>query len=263
MEEQEFKTEGEQLSLQSLFIEVKKNLLLIIVITLLFALAGGLYSKFFVKTKYTSRGSFIVNVSMEESKVTETTAYSYAVSLTNSLAPFIKTANVGKKAAELYNSGKYNKDADGNLVPPVEQLKEGVFTGSLTVTTTEKNFIITVICTTTNPNADKILQAAMDATQEVANELTDKDGKRTVMYNKFLQYEAPSYPSSDSSTRIYKYILIFMLLGLVVSAVVIILKILFNDTYKTKEDLERDLNVEVLALIDDLAEVKEGSHYGR
>ena len=245
MEEQEIRSESEnQLSFQTLFLEVKKNIFLIILITLLFALAGAAYARFFVQTRYTSNASFMVNVAREDVNNSETTAYSYAIALTGTLEEFIKTSKVGEKAAEIYFE-EYGKE-----IPQY----------SLSTSTTEKNFIIPITCSSTDKYSGRILKSVMDATMEVANELKGQDDKPTVVYNKFLVFEGADVNvqgRADSGAKMYKYILIFMLIGLVISAVVIILKILFNDTYKFKEDLEKDIPVEVLSLIDDLTHVKE------
>ena len=245
MEEQELRQESDnQLSLQTLFLEVRKNVLLIAVITLLFALAGAAYARYFVKTRYTSSGALMVNVTYGEGSEIkgETTAYSYSIAITDTVSKFITTSKVAEKAAELYKE-KYGED-----IPSY----------ALGVTTTEKNFIINVSCTSTNRETKQILDVVMDATKAAANELKGQDGNHTVFYNKLFVFEDASEGWADSGARMYKYVLIFMLLGLVVSAVVIILKILFNDTYRFKEDVEKDLSVEILALIDDLTGMKEG-----
>ena len=250
MEEQEIRKESEnQLSFQTLILELRKNILLIVIITLLFALAGAAYARYFVETKYTSSGSLMVNVAREDMGVSETTAYSYAIALTDTLSKFISTSKVREKAAELYKE-EYKKGTKG--------YKEKMPSYSIGVSTTEKNFIITVTCTSTDRDTKQILDTVMDAAIKVANDLKGQDEEYTVLHNKMFVFEEASTGWPDSGARMYKYVLIFMFVGLVVSAVIVILKILFNDTYRFKEDVEKDLSVEILALIDDLTDVKEG-----
>ena len=243
--EQEVQKESEnQLSMQTLFLEAKHSLLMIIIVTLLFALAGGIYARFFVDTKYTSKASFVVNVMPDETSGSTTTAFSYAVNLTNTLGPYITTTKVCEKALEIYNDSHEEKLSSYAVIQK-----------ALSYSVIEKSFIIPLTCTTTNPDADGILQAAMDAAIEVAKEYEDG---QTFLANKLLIYEEPSKPTNDSRNKLYKFILIFFFIGLVVSFLIVIFKIILNDTYKSKEDLERDIPVEVLALVDDLTQSKGG-----
>ena len=243
--DQEAQRENEnQLSLQTLFVEAKNSWLLIIIVTLLFALVGGIYAQFFVDVTYTSKASFVVNVMPDETAGNTTTAYSYAVNLTNTLGPYIKTTNVCKKALDIYNDSHEEKLSSYNEIQK-----------AISYSVTDKSFIISLTCATANPDADGILQAAMEAAIDVAQEYQEG---QTFLANKLLIYEQPSKPSDNEISKLYKYILIFFVLGLVVSGVIVLLKVILNDTYKSKESLESDIPVEVLALIDDLAEAKEG-----
>ncbi|MBQ7642718.1 MAG: hypothetical protein IJS67_02335, partial [Clostridia bacterium] len=54
MEEELQEVRGNRISLVSLIVEIRRNLLLIIIITLLFTVAGGIYGNYFVKTNYSS-----------------------------------------------------------------------------------------------------------------------------------------------------------------------------------------------------------------
>ncbi len=242
--EQDRQTVSEtQLSLQTILIEVRNNLLLIIIVTLLFALAGGIYGKFFVKTQYTSKAAMVVTALPEETSGSTTTAYTYSVNLTNTMGLFVKSRTVCERAAELYEGKTGNK------------ISSGTIQGSISYSVVEKTFIINLTCKTTHGDADVILEVLMDAAIEVANEYND--GKS--FFAKKLQiFDAPTSPSDDSSTKLYKYIFVMLAIGLVVSVLIIILKIILNDTYKSKDDLERDIPVEVLALVDDLTQIKEG-----
>ena len=62
------------------------------------------------------------------------------------------------------------------------------------------------------------------------------------------------YVSSDMSSR--KILIIAALIGFVVACIVVYIKYISDNTVKSKEQLEKMVGANVIAFIDDIAEVK-------
>ena len=68
---------------------------------------------------------------------------------------------------------------------------------------------------------------------------------------------SPSRVTNDSLTKVIKFLVIFFVIGLVVSAIAIVIGVLLDDTYKTKEQFEKDTGIDVLATLENIALAKE------
>ena len=264
MEEQnqELREEGTQLTLISILFEVKRNILLLIIVTLALALAGGIYGRFFVATKYSSKASLIVippETENVETHTTNTSDFSYAVYIAGTVGEIIKSEVVCGKVAKAYNEGIEAYNADDSHSEKMNKISAGLVKSGLTVTTQEKNFVVNITFTSTDPHAKEILSQVLTTTLEYI----DSDYSGMVWYSsRFTILDTAGAPSPDSSSRTIKYLLIFALVGVALSLGIIVLKMILTDTYNKKEDLENDIPVEVLALINDLTDSKEGHKVG-
>ena len=266
MEEQnqELREEGTQLSLVSILFEIKRNILLLVIVTLVFALAGGIYGRYFVTTKYSSKASLIVippeTASSTTNKTTANTSeFSYAVYIAATIGEIIKSSTVCGKVAEAYNAGIETYNADETHTVKMQSIKSGLVQSGLTVSTEDKNFVVNITFNSTDPHAKEILNQVIETTLAYIN----SDDSGMVWYSeRFKTLDTAGSSTPDSSSRTIKYLLIFAFVGIVVSLGIIILKMLLNDTYNKKEDLENDIPVEVLALINDLTESKEEHKVG-
>lgn len=252
MEEQELRGEQtSQITLSSLLAELRNNLILIIVITLVMTVLGGLFGALFVKTKYSSSAALVVSPpSASSSSGGSNSDLSYAVNLTNSFKDFFKSDFVSKDAAAKYNATAAEKVTAG-------QIKSGI-----TTTTNTQSFIINVSFTSNNKDAQNILNQIIESAISLADStVVDAGGNEKPVYGLFYEkLTVMNYAggvSSDSFSKVVKYLALFFAGGLVVSFVIIVLKLILNDTYKTKESLENDVPVEVLAMIEDITLAKE------
>ena len=250
-ERQEINVEesGNQISLQSILLAVRQNWLLILVITLVVTIAGAVYGAFFVKTQYTASATVMVDTKSDTSGET-----SYAISLTHTAAQLIATHPDIRSTAYKRYQDAHPEDTESPY-------------GTITAAEVTQTYIIRITFTSTNKNANEILKEILTSIQDEINYVEgyekDENGNDVPVYRytslagKIKTIVRPTVSSPDWTSRIMRYLLIFFVIGLAISVVVVILKIIFDDTYKSKEDLERDIPLEVRAMIEDITDVKE------
>lgn len=89
---------NEGISLVELFSVLKKNILLILVVTFAFTVFGGIYGKFVKKPVYSATATAIIQV--DDQKTTEYNSFVYAQYLVNSVSEFIVSDSVTKEVAK-------------------------------------------------------------------------------------------------------------------------------------------------------------------
>lgn len=243
--------EARQISLQILWNEFKKKWWIVALITVIFTVMGGLFGKFYVKTTYSASSSLIVVPEQMGTGTGNNTELTFAVNLTYTFASVIPSSAVSRIAADKYNK-KY----------PDAKISASQIMSGTTVTTDEKSFVIVVKYSSSNPNSHEILNFLVDSVLEYSNQtVTDEKGEETynirLLADKLRVMDYAERSSNDERSKVIKYLLIAFVLGLAVSAVILVLGVFINDTYTSKEELERDLSIEILAFIDNI-DAKEG-----
>lgn len=109
MNNNEFKNENEVvkegISFSEILFLIKRNILMIIIVTLVFTGVGFVYGKFFCKPTYTATTTAVVQV--ENSSISEYNAFVYSQYLVNSMAEFIVSDSVTKEVAKAVINEKY------------------------------------------------------------------------------------------------------------------------------------------------------------
>src|SRR5574344_778811 len=118
---EEMPEEKSGISLGEIAILAKRYSFLIILITIIFAVIGIFYARFFVKTSYSTSAKVMI---MADYSTNEGNNFTYATRLVSSFQDFIKTEKVRKaflaKAVEKTEEYK----AQGNVV--VDENKDGI-----------------------------------------------------------------------------------------------------------------------------------------
>ena len=89
---------NEGISLVELFSVLKKNLVLILVVTVVFTALGAIFGKFVKKPVYSATATAIIQV--DDSQTSEYNAFVYAQYLVNSVSEFIISDSVTKEVAK-------------------------------------------------------------------------------------------------------------------------------------------------------------------
>ncbi len=252
MEEEVVYNEKEsQLTLGALLEAAKRRIGLILAITLFLTVVGGIVGKFFIKTKYTSSGEAIVMMTVgddDANKTSSTTAYQYSVYLAETVnTSFLKSDLVLKKASETLKT-------DHNIDISPEKLKSGL----TSTVDSNRGIAISVKFSSNYEEADVILGTVLNTLVEELN-TKKEDGSYTweLFGNSVRITSSPSKVTSDSTSKVIKFLAIFFVIGLVVSAIVIVIGVLLDDTYKSKEQFEKDTGIDVLVTLENIALAKE------
>ncbi len=235
----------EELDLKQLVNIFWNKRLQIISIILIFLIIGVIYTFMFITPKYKSYTSLVLaksdNVS-EEVKDTSTitqTDITLNQKLVSTYSELIKSKNVLREVIKNLN---INEDE--------ESLK-----GNITVSAVKDTELIQI--TVTNYYPDR----ASDIANEIAKVFTKKVGEIYHINNVYIVDEAESSYIPYNINHI-KDILIFIVIGFVVSISYVLIVNLLDTTIKTAEDVEKQLEVTVLASIpvlkDDTRKMKGG-----
>lgn len=220
----------DSLSLERFFLILKKHWKLIAVITLLCGLSGYGLSRWVIKPQYVADASLIVNAdgNMQNTNVTydQITA---AQELVNTYAVVLKSYTVlNQVVAKL-----------GLDVSPSELAQ------SITVTGVNKSQVIDISVTGSDP------QSAVD----IANEITEVAPAAivdTVKAGSIKTISPAKKPDKPVSPNIPFNTSIALFAGFLISVVLTIVCELRDHTFKSYEDLQKNLKVPVLCVVPDV-----------
>lgn len=208
-----------------IFWEKKATILLIIAI---FMVLGFIYSSFILVPEYSSYTTLLLAQSQSANGSTGITATDLTLNskLISTYSSLVKSTTVIRKV--ISNLGIEDDE---------QSIKDNV-----TVTSESNTEIIKI--TVTNINADKAAQIA----NEIAVVFTD-EVKRLYNIDNVHIVDPAEVSLSPSNLNRIRDIVIFGLVGLVISAIYIFITFLMDNSIKSQEDIEKSLNITVLANI--------------
>ena len=218
--------EEQVISISEIFEALKKRWILIVSITLVATLISGILSFFVIKPTY--EASTKVFVGKEESSLEgyNTNDIQMYQKLLQTYAETIKTNEVVQAAINNTNADLSIKDVKS----------------SLTVTPIADTQILQIKYKNNDPEVAKsILENITNEFVILSKELVPNGNVRVI--------EAVQLPEDPVAPNKKMNIAIAFLLGLMVSVVLVFLLEYLDNTFKTKENLERELNIPVLGLI--------------
>ena len=226
----------------------KKNLLLIIIITLLATVIASIYGFVFKPYSYTSTATALCEADVSSVGGTnEYSSYSYSVYLTNTFKDFITSQPVLDEAKSILDETKKTKGGDYPSVTTA-YIKDAI-----SIQLNDYSVMVFISCKTSNQElsadmANAVLNSAIDQ----ANQIDPNTGKPKyqVLYDK-LKFVEPATLSTGSRGAL-TVSLIGLAIGLVISFVVVFIKYVADDTYTSKEDFKNDFNINILASIPDV-----------
>ncbi len=192
---------NEGVSFVELFSVLKKNIVLILVITVVFTAIGAVYGKFVKKPVYSATATAIIQV--DDSKITEYNAFVYAQYLVNSVSEFIVSDSVTKEVAKALIDDQYqitHTEEDGVIKHYSDVEKQEIsdvdynkmvtskstsIKNGTSISSKEESLIIKItfkkeeVDENTPDEVVKTVQLLMDKTQEVALTLKNQTPTRT------------------------------------------------------------------------------------
>lgn len=231
----------EELDLKQLFKIFWNKRLHIITIVLVFLIIGSIYTFMFVKPKYKSYTTLVLTQSELTEKNGENTTNS-AQGITQS------DLTLNQKLVSTYSELVKTKNVLREVIKELRlNIEEEELRKNVTVSLVEDTELIKI--TVTNRNA-------LDA-KNIANEIAKIFSERVAQIyninNVYIVDEAEEATSPYNISHM-KDILIFMIVGLVVAVIYVLLANLLDTTVKSAEDIEKELEISVLASIPALRE---------
>ena len=219
--------EEQVISISEIFEALKKRWILIVSITLVATLISGVLSFFVIKPTYETSTKVFIGKEESNQEGYNTNDIQMYQKLLQTYAETIKTNEVVQAAINSTN----NTDL---TVPAVK--------GALTVTPVSDTQILQIKYQNKSPEvAKEILESITNEFVILAKELVPNGNVRVI--------EAVQLPENPVAPNKTMNIAIAFLLGLMVSVGLVFLLEYLDNTFKTKENLERELNIPVLGLI--------------
>ena len=227
----------EELDLKELFNIFWKGKIKIILIVAIFVVIGFVYTTSFVTPKYTASTTLVLATADKEGSQTS----SNTTESTNSITTTDVTLNskLVSTYSELVKSKNVLREVIDNLGVDIS---EESLRGSVSVSSVKDTELIEISVTNINPtNSAKVAN-------EIAKVFTNKIGEIYNINNVHIVDEAET-PTSPSNVNHVKDILIFTIIGLVISVIYILIANMLDTTIKSEDEIEQNLKVAVLTSI--------------
>lgn len=222
----------EELDLKELFTMFWNKRIHIILIIAIFTVLGVIYTTGFVVPKYTSTTTLLL-AGQDSGKTDSTTSDKITTTDVTLNSKLVGTYS------ELVTSSKVVRQVISKLGIDISesQLKK-----SITVSSVKDTDVIEISVTNENPTY------AMNIANEIANTFIAQIPEYYNISNVRVvdQAEVSNTPSNVSHT---KDILIFIFMGIVVSVIYVLVMNMLDTTIKTREEVEKMLNIPVIAEI--------------
>lgn len=217
------------ISISEIFEALKKRWLLIVAVTLVATMISGVLSFFVIDPVYEASTKVFIGKEQSNQEGYNTSEVQLYQNLLKTYAEAIKTNELIQRAI----------DGSGY------DLTVGAVKGSLTVSPISDTQLLQIKYQNTNPEvAEGLLKNVTDEFVSLSTELYPNGNVRVI--------EGVQLPKNPVSPNKVMNIAIAFLLGLMVSVGIVFLIEYLDNTYKNKENLERELGIPVLGSIPEL-----------
>ena len=226
----------EELDLKELFNIFWAKKVQIILIIIIFAVVGFIYTVGFVTPEYTASTTLVLATSNTGDKTTQTEQQS-----TNSITTTDVTLN--SKLVSTYSELVKSKNVLRQVISNIGiNVDEEELRSNVTVSSVEDTEIIEITVTNSNPSY------AAKIANEIASVFTTKVGEIYNIDNVHIVDEAET-PEAPSNINHKRDIIIFAFIGAVVACIYVLIANMLDTTVKTAEEVEQLFKLPVLASI--------------
>lgn len=234
----------EELDIIELLYALKNKIKYIVIIVVVFALLGLIYSKFLVTPMYKSSTTFVLSKSKDITIQYENNTNSEAITQND----ITLNSKLVSTYSEIIRSKTIAKEVINSLGL---DMTISEFISGVSVTSKDDTELIEI----TVSNSDSKLSA--DIANSLAEVFREKVNEIYKIDNlSVIDVAEPSDVPYNIGT--IKNILLFAVIGLVLSCGVIFIIVYFDDTIKDEKDIESLLNIPVIASIPKLEDESEG-----
>ena len=207
---------------------LRKNLILIIIVTVIFGIGAYFYSAFFIPKQYSASAMLIVNNKANDKTTVNATEINAAQGLAELYSIIIKSDTVLTQVID-----------ELQLNMTYEQLNSKISVSSVNSTQ-----VIKISMTHQNAEfAQKVIEKLVEVAPPI---IIDKVEAGSV---KVISASTISNSGKPVSPNLKRNAMIGALAGLVLVLLIIFLKELLNNTFKTEDDILNTLNVPLIGII--------------
>ena len=236
----------EELDIIEILYALKKKLKYIIATVIIFAVAGLIYSKFLVTPMYRASTTFVLSKSTDNTTNTQINGNIDSEAITQN------DVTLNSKLVSTYSEIIESKTIAKEVINTLGlNMSVDEFISNVTVTSKDDTELIEI----TVSNEDSKLSA------DIANSLAEVFREKVNQIYKIdnLSIIDIAEPSSlPYNIGTVKNIVIFAMVGLILSCGVVFLIVYFDDTVKDEKDIEALVNIPVIASIPKLEDNEEG-----
>ena len=207
---------------------IRKNLVLIVIVTVIFGIGAYFYSSFFISKQYSASAMIIVNNKSNDKNVINTTELTAAQDLAEVYSIIIKSDTVLQQVID-------------NL-----QLNMSYETLNSRINVSAVNSTQVVRITMTHTNAEFAQKVVAEIVEVAPPIIADKVEAGSV---KVISASKISNSGKPVSPNLRRNALIGAFAGLVLVLLLVFLRELTNNTFKTEDDILSTLNVPLIGII--------------
>lgn len=223
------------ITLKDIFYIIKKNIIVILSIIVAVLIVGSVYTFKIQKPVYQSSAEVMVSASSSD---IEGQNYSLASYLTNTFVAYFKS--------DLVLDEVVNKLNEQNITISSSELKN-----NLDISIVNDSLILELDYTSPSINNSKII---LNTIIDTAIEITNKENISELLKDKIMVFSYGKDGQRVSKTMMN--LALSLVIGVVIAFLYVLIKNAFDDTFKSKKDIEVVLNIPVIASIPHY-EVKE------
>jgi capsular polysaccharide biosynthesis protein len=222
-----------ELSIIDLYHIIIGRISLIIFITLFSTLLASTYAWFIATPLYKSNADVMVQIEQASGSTDPNFDYANAFRLIDTVAELMEKEVV------------YDVANEALIEAGFESVEHGYFMNGISISASTTSYFINVSFIDENP---EYAQAAVNAIIDGVIEVTDEEGAFPVLTNKIRRTSFATAASYDSPNRIL-FAIIGALLGGIVSVGYVLAIELLSTSFKSKEEIEKVLNIQVIGVI--------------
>ncbi len=223
------------ITLKDIFYIIKKNIIVILSIIVAVLIIGSVYTFKIQKPVYQSSAEVMVSASSSD---IEGQNYSLASYLTNTFVAYFKS--------DLVLDEVVNKLNEQNITVSSSEIKN-----NLDISIVNDSLILELDYTSPSINNSKII---LNTIIDTAIEITNKENISELLKDKIMVFSYGKDGQRVSKTMMN--LALSLVIGVVIAFLYVLIKNAFDDTFKSKKDIEVVLNIPVIASIPHY-EVKE------
>ena len=217
-----------EIDLRVIFGILRKNLISIIIITMVFGIGAYIYSSFFIAKQYSASAMIIVNNKSNEKNVVNTTEINAAQDLAEVYSIIIKSDTVLQQVID-----------NLQLNMSYESLNSRI-----SVSAVNSTQVVQISMTHTNADfAQKVVAEIVEVAPPIIADKVEAGSVKVISASKISNGGKPVSPSLRRNA------LIGALIGFAFILLIVFLKEMMNNTFKTEDDIINTLNIPLIGII--------------